>query len=111
MSAARYEIVCPQSDRALTTAQIVAASKSGICPDVGPVDQVGDQDLALGFCGFLLLLCWAFIAMGRRTRRRNQRPLPPPDDPRLRNVVSLRDWKRRGGHRLHPGSPEAQGRS
>lgn len=27
--------------------------------------------------------------------RRRMRNLPPPDDPRLRNLVSLRDWKDR----------------
>lgn len=99
-----YAMACPGIPvRDPTNAEI----KAGICPPEkdlpGVLDSSSDQDLALGFCGFILVLCLLSIVRGRR--RRAQR-LPPPDDPRLRNVTQLKDWKKRGGQRLHPRSSD-----
>jgi hypothetical protein len=50
----------------------------------------------IGFCmvcviGMGLINLYRFVRMRRRLRK----PLPPADDPRNRNTISLRDWKHR----------------
>ncbi len=50
--------------------------------------------------GVFVLLCLALAAAGFWAdwyceRRRDHDLLPPPDDPRLRNYHSMRDWRRR----------------
>lgn len=68
-------------------------------PDQFAVDGIGLIVVIVG-C-FALLIALAVLPEYRR-RRRLRRPLtdlPPPDDPRLRNVAWIREWKRRRARR------------
>jgi hypothetical protein len=53
------------------------------------------DDAILGAFVLFVCACGLFALLGWIADRRREKPLPEPDDPRLRNEFSIREWRRK----------------